>query len=160
MNIWPRNGIDTLRPLLLNCMLYTKLSVNIKQSKVVSSTNLNVIYFSQHEPRVTLTEKRKKKESSQERSFTGQAHRTDNPWVDVELWKYSLNNTLDHTPGALLLVFERPFLFKIYLQGFHWAFFLPIRTSVSRSDQWCSLSDMQVYAVFPLGKVKDFRIPT
>ncbi len=27
-------------------------------------------------------------------------------------------------------------------------------------NQWCSLRDMQVYAVYPLGKVKDFRIPT
>ncbi len=26
--------------------------------------------------------------------------------------------------------------------------------------QWCSLRDKQVYAVYPLGKVKDFRIPT
>ncbi len=26
--------------------------------------------------------------------------------------------------------------------------------------QWCSLRDTQVYAVYPLGKSKDFRIPT
>ncbi len=26
--------------------------------------------------------------------------------------------------------------------------------------QWCSLRDTQVYAVYPLGKVKDLRIPT
>jgi len=26
--------------------------------------------------------------------------------------------------------------------------------------QWCSLRDTQDYAVYPLGKAKDFRIPT
>ncbi len=26
--------------------------------------------------------------------------------------------------------------------------------------QWCSLRDTQVYAVYPLGKDKDLRIPT
>ncbi len=28
------------------------------------------------------------------------------------------------------------------------------------AKQWCSLRDTQVYAVYPLGKVKDLRIPT
>ncbi len=31
---------------------------------------------------------------------------------------------------------------------------------VGSSGQWCSLRDTQVYAVYPLGKSKDFRIPT
>ncbi len=32
--------------------------------------------------------------------------------------------------------------------------------SVVHPAQWCSLRDTQVYAVCPLGKVKDLRIPT
>ncbi len=28
------------------------------------------------------------------------------------------------------------------------------------ASQWCNLRDTQVYGVYPLAKVKDFRIPT
>ncbi len=33
-------------------------------------------------------------------------------------------------------------------------------TASLMGTQWCSLRDTQVYAVYPLGKVKDLRIPT
>ncbi len=34
------------------------------------------------------------------------------------------------------------------------------RITILYSHQWCSLRDTQVYAVYPLGKVNDLRIPT
>ncbi len=34
------------------------------------------------------------------------------------------------------------------------------KTRLHHWVQWCSLRDMQVYGVYPLVKVKDFRIPT
>ncbi len=35
-----------------------------------------------------------------------------------------------------------------------------VYVKVRGQTQWCSLRDTQVYAVYPLGKSKDFRIPT
>ncbi len=53
---------------------------------------------------------------------------------------------LTRTPGL------HPYSFSKDILGF-------LMTTESQ-DQWCSLRDTQVYAVYPLGKVKDVRIPT
>ncbi len=63
-------------------------------------------------------------------------------------------------------VFRIPGLASVHLRELT----LPSRTREVRTTedaspkfaylQWCSLRDTQVYAVYPLGKVKDLRIPT
>ncbi len=63
---------------------------------------------------------------------------------------------------TLLNSYEQQHLTKFYYiyTALYVLFIIILYTTFLYKDQWCSLRDTQVYAVYPLGKDKDLRIPT